>query len=76
MLRSRFQKGKGKRKRTGNQTICHERMLTLPLGIDYQQITSPSPEPIPGLTTEQPPTDEQLPGAQDEGDEESTEGGE
>jgi hypothetical protein len=39
MLRSRFQKGKRKRKRTRNQTICHERMLTLSLGIDYQQIT-------------------------------------
>jgi hypothetical protein len=50
-------------------------MPTLPLGIDYQQITSPSPEPIPGLTTEQPSTDELLPEAQDEGDEESTEGG-
>jgi hypothetical protein len=51
-------------------------MPTLPLGIDYQQITSPSPEPIPGLTTGQPSTDELLPEAQDEGDEESTEGGE
>jgi len=51
-------------------------MPTLPLGIDYQQITSPSPEPIPGLTTGQPSTDELLSEAQDEGDEESTEGGE